>query len=331
MLLSLAYSIMNLKVPTQDGYGTGYQVLIFFAPKPGFSSISQELLAWRKVMQETQGNVVLLLNNDADKAIARKNGFIVEKVDESESGLPLLSSILRTMSLYQNSCAVAFANSDLSPGENFGRSLISLLQFDLNDHVLYRVDDQLRAHVLKKRTRGWLVVASRFDYIDKVGLGHIHLDGGVDFWLWNNIPHDNNIFGVPSTVPDFRLARPWFDNWLTSTALQVAGRHIIDGTLVFRVNHKMHSRLGSIKKWDDPKIVRLLENDYDWLQNSHFAQERVLNRAGVRSKYRLGIGTTCESKYYLNYTPSHDDKMSLKLQVRDTLMPCPSCTHCYYE
>ncbi len=78
--------------------------------------------------------------------------------------------------------------------------------------------------------------------------------GGVDFCLWNNVASHNNIFG------------------------QVGGRHVINGTPVLKVYHRMHKRLGNITSWDDPQYLGTLKADPDWLQNEDYA----INCAYVR-------------------------------------------------
>lgn len=140
-------------------------------------------------------------------------------------------------------------------------------------------------------------------------------------WIWNNVQRDNDICGVGIQVPAFRLGRPWFDNWLTAAAMQLGGRHVIDGTGKIEIFHKVHERLGTLSDWSD---IKRLEEDLEWRENRQFAYEDLCAHNGRCVKYRLGIGTTCEAPLYL---AGPVDKLQVK--ERHELIPCPSCRECY--
>ena len=316
-------------------YSQGRSVILFLAPKQGFSLIPSQIVAWQNVLQSIGGRIVLLLNERDDIALAELHGFQTERLQESSHGLPLLDSILHTMSGYRLSDAVGFCNSDISPGEGFGKALISTLsalKSGLQNMKPYRIDSNLTPIVLSdRRERGWLIVLSRVDFDVYESDGQTHMGGGVDFWLWNNVARHNNIFGSASAIPAFRIARPWFDNWITSTALQVGGRHVIDGTRVLKVYHRKHKRLGNIASWDDPRYLKKLKLDPDWLQNEKFAKVRVRTVDGSFSSYSLGIGTTCEALYTLFEERTQNGTRVRVAKGRTSLVPCPSCPDCYSD
>lgn len=307
-----------------------HSVLIFFAPKPDWREVPKNILEWRRELRSIGGDVILFLNIPSDIKKAEYIGFRTERVVQSPTGLPLLSSMLEVISSYNLSNAVGFGNSDLSPGGNFAQVLMSILTLSFTAVTQFRVDPTLSINELEQRGQGWLVALSRMDYARDKSDAHVHMDGGVDFWLWNNVKKHNNVFGAPGKVPEFRLARPWFDNWLTSTVLQVGGRHVVDGTSVLKVYHRKHSRLGDLEKWDDPRNVEKLEADDDWQKNALYAKSSVLTLHGTPSQYHLGIGTTCEAVLVF-FAQNGSSPSTLELKRRSASVPCPSCNDCYSQ
>ncbi len=318
-----------IRSDTKARLGKGSSAVFFFAPKPGFKEIPENILAWRHELKSIQGDIVLFLNDEADRSKAKLLGIHTEYVQEAASGLPLLSSILDTIAHYSQTSAVGFGNSDISPGENLARVLLPLLRLDYAQVPPHIVDSELVHHKMVDRSeRGWLIVLTRVDYETQPSLGTFHKGGGVDFWIWNNVEQNNNIFGVPAIVPGFRLARPWFDNWLTSTALQVGGRHVVDGSMVLKIYHKKHTRLHGVGNWDDPKHADKLRQDPDWVHNSKLSHTRIRTVNGSLSHYYLGIGTTCEAVFFLSL---HDNSTCSEIQLhsRAKAIPCPACKTCF--
>lgn len=319
----------TIRSDTKARLSKGSSAVLFFAPKPGFKEIPENILAWRHELKSIQGDIVLFLNAETDRAKAKLLGIHTEYVQEAASGLPLLSSMLDTISHYKHTLAVGFGNSDISPGENFARVLLPLLRLDYTRVTPCIVDSELVYHKLvDHRKRGWLIALTRIDYETNPSLGTFHTGGGVDFWIWNNMEQNNNIFGVPAIVPSFRLARPWFDNWLTSTVLQVGGRHVVDGSEVLKIYHKKHTRLRGIENWDDPNHADKLRQDPDWVQNSKLSRTRIHTVNGSLSHYYLGIGTTCEAAFFLSL---QDNSTCLEIQLhsRAEAIPCPACKTCF--
>lgn len=302
-------------------------IYMFFAPKPGFGSrIPAQLLSWRDELERVHGEVVLLLNSDADIFSALQRGLKTERVRESKTGLPLLDSMLRVIATYRDSEMVGFCNSDIFPGENLARTIQQLLLMNVRNAPIYVVDPDLNLHKINQEREGWLLVSARVDFTKVPSDGATHMDGGVDVWVWNNVGDGlNDIFGVGAVIPAFRLGRPWFDNWLTATAMQLGGRHVIDGTKYFRIYHKIHKRMGSLSDWND---MELLSKDTDWVSNQKNAKEKVCF-SGRCTEYRLGIGTSCEAPAELSLIDNENSRGKLVPRVRNRIQPCPSCVHCY--
>ena len=332
-LFSFAATLQHaraVQAETRLQYSRRHSVVIFFAPKPGFEEVPGNLIVWREELQRIAGGVVLFLNAPSDVKKAEMLNFRTERVQESNNGFPLLSSVLNTISGYSESGAVGFGNSDLLPDENFARNVASVSRLDFTKVTPHIIDSQLRAYAVAERhEKAWLIILSRVDYDLHHSDGKVHMDGGVDFWIWNNLKRNNNIFGLSATIPAFRIARPWFDNWLTSTALQAGGRHVIDGTAVLKIYHRKHSRMGDMKRWDDPQNRAKLKNDADWLQNAELSNIKIRTSSGSLSTYHLGIGTACEALLFLSTKSSNNT--ILQIQRRAKSVPCPSCTDCYSE
>ena len=277
-----------IQTETRSQYSRRHSIVIFFAPKPGFEELPGNLIAWQEELQRVAGGVVLFLNVPSDVKKAEMLNFRTERVQESNTGFPLLSSVLNTISEYSESGAVGFGNSDLFPGENFALNFASVSRLNFTKATPYIVDSRLRDHDIPERhEKAWLIILSRIDYELHHSDGKVHMDGGVDFWIWNNLERNNNIFGLPAIVPAFRIARPWFDNWLTSTALQAGGRCVVDGTAALKIYHRKHSRMGDMERWDDPQNMAKLKHDADWLQNSELSNIKIRTSSGSLSSYHL--------------------------------------------
>ncbi len=310
----------DASVVEHEGNAPDSLFTLLMVPKPGFDSvIPSGLLEWKNQLALVGGEVVLLLNEYHDIHLARAQGFKTEHVEESENGFPLLHSILRVAAKHRSSKMIAFCNSDILPGNHFSKRIKALAQLDIDLELRY-VDD-LIVQPTGQVSKAWLVVLSRIDFVRYRGDGHVFMDGGVDMWIWNNVPRDNDICGAGIDVPAFRIGRPWFDNWVTAAAMQLGGRHVIDGTNKIEIFHKVHKRLGNLSDWSS---VKRLENDIEWRENKKFAYEPLCARNGRCVNYRLGIGTTCEAPLYLAGTQQH-----LLVKERQDLIPCPSCNDCY--
>ena len=306
----------------------GYQksISLFIAPKAGFGSqLPAQLIAWKLELESIDGEVVLLLNQQDDIFHARRLGFKCERVRESHTGLPLLDSMLEVMSLYHNSMMVGFCNSDLFPGNDVALTISQLSLIDLNTNPLLTINSDLKRRSSSQRRKGWLLVASRIDFSRIPSDGQIFMDGGVDVWIWNNVKGLNDIFGAASAIPAFRIGRPWFDNWLTATAMQLGGRHVIDGTKHFHVLHKVHKRMGSLPDWND---FELLSQDADWSSNKMHAQKSICFE-GTCSRYVLGIGTSCEAPLVLALGGEHSKRLKVLPREVHLIQPCPKCPNCY--
>ena len=309
----------------------GETFVLFLAPKPGFrDKIPDTIISWRDQLARINGKVVLLLNDLSDIRLANTYGLETARVRISAEGFPQLDSLLEVAASFNESKLVGFCNSDLLPGPTFAEALMALAQLSVRHVPVRTVDSDLSPHDNLKSTDGWLVVVSRVDFDEKPSDGHVFMDGGVDMWIWNNVRssamEDNNILGTKSDIPPFALGRPWFDNWLTATAMQLAGRVVIDGTHQIPILHKIHKRLGSLSNWENFEV---LANDKEWLKSKKYALEKVCTEDGkICSTYRLGIGTTCEAPYFLRATRM-EDKVSFILIPRRNIIPCPSCRQCY--
>ena len=301
---------------------------LFIAPKPGFeSSVPHSIRAWEKKLRNIDGEVIILLNEPGDILIARNAGFRTERVQESENGFPLLDSLLRVISKYRTSQLVGFCNSDILPGELFSERVQSLAKLDTLGWHQRTVDVNLQLLVsdTKLQSNAWMIILSRYDFTDTPRDAHVFKDGGVDMWIWNNVAGINDFIGTGAGIPPFRLGRPWFDNWLTATAMQLDGRQVIDGTNYLRIDHKIHKRLGGLRDWSN---ISVLESDLEWTLNKQYSRTQICHVDGKCSMYRLGIGTTCEAPFYLTGSEL-DQSKSFEVVERDRLIPCPSCQDCY--
>ena len=292
---------------------------LYFAPKPHFHEVPRNLVAWLNELKKIGGGVVLLLNELEDIEIAVNSGFKTAPVQEVD-GLPTLSSMLTTTARFSSS-AVGFANSDILPDAGTGSVLKRLLTMDTTSLRMYVTDSKLRQYEIKREPRDWLYVASRRDYESVATESHVHMEGGVDFWLWN-VHRTHDILGVRERIPPFRLGRPWFDNWLTATAMQVGGRLVLDATQVLNLYHKSHVRVGNRPDWSDMKFF---ESDKAWNANKMAATKRIPTFRGTWSYYVLGIGTTCEAPYFL----VNDASGLPQFQRRNVSLACPACLDCY--
>lgn len=306
--------------------------VLFLAPKPGFDdNIPDAIISWRDQLVRVNGKVVLLLNEMNDIQLAESFGFKTAPVRVSEEGFPQLDSLLEVVATFNKSTLVGFCNSDLLPGPNFADAVSALAQLDVKHSSLRTVDSDLTAHDNPKSTEGWLVVVSRVDFVELPSDGHVFTDGGVDMWIWNNVHSslvENNIFGFDSIIPPFAIGRPWFDNWLTATAMQLGGRIVIDGTHQIQILHKIHKRLGSLSNWEN---FEKLANDQEWMNSKRYALETICpEEKTFCSTYRLGIGTSCEAPYFLG-AAERGKKMNYVLMPRRDIIPCPSCRDCYAD
>ena len=301
-------------------------LILFLAPKPGLRThFPKNLFLWQAELNSINGRVVLLLNEADDIEVSKDFGFDTLSVQETESGLPLLSSILEVASTFTTSSLVGFLNSDLLPGKDFAATILAVLDIKLPQHRILTLDNNLQIKPLARHRPGWLLVGSRIDYMDTPSDGHIFTEGGVDMWIWNNIENSNTILGINVEIPPFCLGRPWFDNWLTATAIQLGGRHVIDSTQELHFLHRIHRRIHNLSNWED---MSLLANDADWVRNRDMASTKICSTEGHCAEYRLGIGTTCEAPYILARNSLFWGR-GIKVVARKKHIPCPACPGCY--
>eukprot|EP00223_Ostreococcus_mediterraneus_P008871 CAMPEP_0179623636 /NCGR_PEP_ID=MMETSP0932-20121108/2355_1 /TAXON_ID=548131 ORGANISM="Ostreococcus mediterraneus, Strain clade-D-RCC2596" /NCGR_SAMPLE_ID=MMETSP0932 /ASSEMBLY_ACC=CAM_ASM_000582 /LENGTH=327 /DNA_ID=CAMNT_0021492813 /DNA_START=349 /DNA_END=1332 /DNA_ORIENTATION=- len=299
------------------------KIVLILAPKPSFSTVPQNLLLWRNIIKPLGGNVLLLLNNPADRSIATDAGFLVDYVKESENGLPLLSSVMQITAKF-TSAIVGFCNSDLKPT---GSSTKDFFQYILSEQwrngwLENEIDVLLRQKGPAHKSV-WLLVANRMDYGDSVTDRTVHTAGGIDMWIWNEAPL--GILGFKQSIPAFRVGRPFFDNWLTAMAIQVGKRHVIDATLGIDILHKKHLRFGHLQDWSNRTLI---SDDQDWFENQRLAETPVcLQNKCLR--YQRGFGTACEAVFQLKITNDTDDHPKYCLTKRRVSVPCPKCSHCY--
>jgi hypothetical protein len=299
---------------------------LFIAPKPDFGSvIPHSLIMWQSMLRTIEGEVILLLNKPGDILTATRAGFRTEHVLESPNGFPLLDSVLSVIYRHSESLMVGFCNSDLLPDTQFAEKILQVSKLNTSRLHGRTTDSELKLSSSDAFLQGWLLVLSRTDFENDPHDGHVFMDGGVDMWIWNNIAGENNIFGIEAQIPSFCLGRPWFDNWLTATAMQVGGRHVIDGTNELTVYHKNHKRLGYLADWTN---VSALENDLEWKANKQLAATQICSAEHRCSSYRLGIGTTCEAPFVL-FSTRREGEVRLQVLQRQVISPCPSCNDCY--
>ena len=170
-------------------------------------------------------------------------------------------------------------------------------------------------------------IVSQINFEDTPLSGHIHMDESVEIENWDDliktIDSFNNSFRVANSIPAFSVGRPFFDNWLTATAMQLGGRQVIDGTGEIQILHRKHNRTSN---WNDANYFK---GDDDWLQNKKLASVQVCVGAKRCAQYRLGRGTTCEAPYYLVAGVNKGNAKTFNLRSRRRIVPCHSCQDCY--
>lgn len=326
IIISLGFAISMIKlgkVTFIHDQRSEPKIVLILAPKPSFSTVPQNLLLWRNIIKPLGGNVLLLLNNPTDRSIATDAGFLVDYVKESESGLPLLSSVMQMTTKF-TSAILGFCNSDLEPA---GSSTKIFLQYILSERWrndwLENETDELRQKVPAHKS-AWLLVANRMDYGDSITDRTVHKTGGIDMWMWNEGPL--GILGFNQIIPAFRVGRPLFDNWLTAMAIGIGKRHVIDVTLGVEILHKNHLRFGHLMDWSNASA--LLADDQDWLENKRLATTPVCSQNKCLM-YEIGLGTACQAPLQLEITNDTDGHPKYHFTKRTVRVACPRCSHCY--
>ena len=186
---------------------------------------------------------------------------------------------------------VGYFNPDIYPSQQTAKVLKFLTDLDIPDIAVRRAKPFQKFERTREISRGWLAVASRFDWNATLNTVRPHRQGGIDFWLWNYVEEDNTILGGSFELPDFRVGRPYYDMWFLSMAIQRAHRHIIDITIPAHVIHKDHPR--QFKDWS--RSSKGIYNDVIWNENYRLAHKRWCVTSKQCYNYVRRTGTVCET------------------------------------
>eukprot|EP00223_Ostreococcus_mediterraneus_P003530 CAMPEP_0179608738 /NCGR_PEP_ID=MMETSP0930-20121108/2614_1 /TAXON_ID=548131 ORGANISM="Ostreococcus mediterraneus, Strain clade-D-RCC1621" /NCGR_SAMPLE_ID=MMETSP0930 /ASSEMBLY_ACC=CAM_ASM_000580 /LENGTH=319 /DNA_ID=CAMNT_0021477253 /DNA_START=214 /DNA_END=1173 /DNA_ORIENTATION=- len=254
--------------------------------------------AWSKLLADSGGHMHLITDNSYP--LVPGFGSKVTVLDIDANTIPTWSKLCEIMlRSSRERWITGYVNNDIFPSFNFLTTLSALQKVtaSLNQTRTAKPHELFKTY--SHSTKGWFAVATRWD-LDLNNRNCVaHTQGGYDLWLWNNIDGDNSLLGENFTIPPFHIARPYFDMWFLSAAIQTGHRHVIDlsqATHIFHVNHQR-----TFRGWSE--AVRVQHNDKEWNENHELAFKTycddAIMRAGTCMKYQMATGTVCETPLYL--------------------------------
>jgi len=274
--------------------------------------------AWSELLSRFGG--VLHIITDNSFPVVPGAGFKVTVLDKDVLQLPTWNEICEVISHNRELLITGYVNSDILPDINIMEAVNTLQQLSTSLKYTRTAKPNQRFKVQLRVTHGWFAVATRVDINLGKRIGVTHTNGGYDIWLWNNIPDDNSVLGEYFSVPEFHIARPYFDMWFLSAAIQSGHRHVIDISPAVKLLHINHVR--SFEGWSER--VRVANDDIAWNKNhdiafTKYCNDSVLGRRCV--EYKKGTGTVCETPLQLTEEfrlRERDDSVPYKCLKRQT-------------
>lgn len=257
-------------------------------------NIPDACYAWQRVLSEFSGKVHLIGQQRGQ--LVSEFGFSV--LPRRSGKLPRWSDILHIIRTDGHRYTiVGYFNNDVWPTLRTRVLLDYLFKLNLqHEHVRTARPGASFKLTQHEHSAGWLAVATRSDFDPHTSIVTPHTKGGSDLWLWNNQKGFHSVLGENYRIPPFRIARPYFDMWFVSIAIQTGFRHVIDITQAAGILHKEHSR--TFHSWSEAQ--RRVANDTDWNNNYLLARAPLCDSTHQCIEYELGTGTTCEAPLVLD-------------------------------
>ncbi|CAI7899226.1 unnamed protein product, partial [Closterium sp. NIES-53] len=245
--------VHNQNMPLPDWARDIPSMTIFCAPKPYLNTPEdpqrRALLSWLRL--RPQPKVVLLGSDPSFDLLAQEfpgSVFVDSTIDTNFYGVPLFHAMVARaqaadtpLSMMINGDIILL--SDIVPAIGrvqafFSEWILTASRWDVAVDFPYSFEKD--AWRRKPGPVGMMAEAQREAEIRRFVRreGSLHTYGGVDLWVWNNVP---NVPLFSAHMPPFSFGRGKYDNWFVHEAVASGLRQVVDASDAITSIHVAHT------------------------------------------------------------------------------------------
>lgn len=250
---------------------------------------------WLDACRHKKARLVLLAADGFTVEFAQSRGIPHLCLTRTVFGPPRFDEIIHIIHKSIERGVVVFVNSDIGAGHV--EKLVKVTTLLGKRHPVRAEWGRFETDWDEPAHAEWLAVARRFD-VSSEDATTKNKDGGYDLWAWNVFPGCRPL--LPFDVPQFKIARPTFDNWFLSVSISTGYRHVIDATDAIVTFHHVHQHRF---REDGPAAQGGYDEFYkngniDSYINRHLAF-RLYEWENRSYSYAWTHGTACEAPFVL--------------------------------
>ncbi|GJP47240.1 hypothetical protein CLOM_g6452 [Closterium sp. NIES-68] len=328
--------VHNQNMPLPDWARHIPSMTIFCAPKP-YLNIPEDpqrraLLSWLRL--RPQPKVVLLGSDPSFDQLAQEfpgSVFVDSTIDTNFYGVPLFHAMVARaqaadtpLSMLINGDIILL--SDIVPAIGrvqafFKEWILTASRWDVAVDFPYSFEKD--AWRRKPGPVGMMAEAQREAEIRRFVRreGSLHTYGGVDLWVWNNVP---NVPLFSAHMPPFSFGRGKYDNWFVHEAVASGLRQVVDVSDAITSIHVAHT-------YSHIKVEESKAGGHFWSTRKKSSWELFANihLAETHGTYTNQKGTALHTPWRLSscYEP---DSLNICMLKRERPANC-SCEYSAYE
>ncbi|CAI5471163.1 unnamed protein product [Closterium sp. Yama58-4] len=328
--------VHNQNMPLPDWARDIPSMTIFCAPKPYLNTPEdpqrRALLSWLRL--RPQPKVVLLGSDPSFDLLAQEfpgSVFVDSTIDTNFYGVPLFHAMVARaqaadtpLSMLINGDIILL--SDIVPAIGrvqafFSEWILTASRWDVAVDFPYSFEKD--AWRRKPGPVGMMAEAQREAEIRRFVRreGSLHTYGGVDLWVWNNVP---NVPLFSAHMPPFSFGRGKYDNWFVHEAVASGLRQVVDASDAITSIHVAHT-------YSHVRVEESKAGGHFWSTRKKSSWELFANihLAETHGTYTNQKGTALHTPWRLSscYEP---DSLNICMLKRERPANC-SCEYSAYE
>ncbi|CAI5524858.1 unnamed protein product [Closterium sp. Naga37s-1] len=328
--------VHNQNMPLPDWARDIPSMTIFCAPKPYLNTPEdpqrRALLSWLRL--RPQPKVVLLGSDPSFDLLAQEfpgSVFVDSTIDTNFYGVPLFHAMVARaqaadtpLSMLINGDIILL--SDIVPAIGrvqafFSEWILTASRWDVAVDFPYSFEKD--AWRRKPGPVGMMAEAQREAEIRRFVRreGSLHTYGGVDLWVWNNVP---NVPLFSAHMPPFSFGRGKYDNWFVHESVASGLRQVVDASDAITSIHVAHT-------YSHVRVEESKAGGHFWSTRKKSSWELFANihLAETHGTYTNQKGTALHTPWRLSscYEP---DSLNICMLKRERPANC-SCEYSAYE
>ncbi|CAI5513179.1 unnamed protein product [Closterium sp. Naga37s-1] len=328
--------VHNQNMPLPDWARDIPSMTIFCAPKPYLNTPEdpqrRALLSWLRL--RPQPKVVLLGSDPSFDLLAQEfpgSVFVDSTIDTNFYGVPLFHAMVARaqaadtpLSMMINGDIILL--SDIVPAIGrvqafFSEWILTASRWDVAVDFPYSFEKD--AWRRKPGPVGMMAEAQREAEIRRFVRreGSLHTYGGVDLWVWNNVP---NVPLFSAHMPPFSFGRGKYDNWFVHESVASGLRQVVDASDAITSIHVAHT-------YSHVRVEESKAGGHFWSTRKKSSWELFANihLAETHGTYTNQKGTALHTPWRLSscYEP---DSLNICMLKRERPANC-SCEYSAYE